>query len=141
MSFTTLAMAAVGNAEDELIDSTGTPDTVAFPGTQAPPPTEVRPTGLGIESFYLPDPNIGGKPAPGKINGANVGNPSWPQSHQAPNGVIGWFPPIENPAQGNVGRSRLAARQYAGVMDQLAAYNPSQLESAAALVGINLDER
>lgn len=136
-----LAMQAVGNAEDELIDSTGTPDTVAYPATQAANPSSPRPVdSLDIDSYYLPDPTIGSKPAPGKINGANIGTPAWSQTHIAPNGTIGWFPPIGNPGQGSVGRSRLAARQYAGVMDQLAAYNPSSLVAAAALVGINLDE-
>lgn len=124
----------MGSAEDELIDSTGEPDTFAYPATQADSAGVSRATSvIGRASFYLPDAAIGSRPGAGNINGANIGTPSWPQSHVAPNGMIGWFPQIQtNAGQGNVGETSRATRQYLGVLDQLSNYGatPSYIAGA-----------
>lgn len=129
----------VGSLEDELIDSTGEPDTRAYPASQAYS-AGVRRASSVIDptSIYLPQADIGSRPGAGNINGANIGEPSWPQSHIAPNGMIGWFPQIQtNAGQGNVGDNARATRQYLGVLDQLSNYGatPSYI-SGANWVGI-----
>lgn len=133
--------ADVGSPEDELIDSTGEPDTRPYPAVQAFSAGVRRAVSvIGRASSYLPQADIGSRPGAGNINGANIGQPSWPQSHVAPNGLIGYFPPIQqNAGQGNVGQSNLSTRQYLGTLDQLSSYGSTPgYMAAAALVGIDL---
>lgn len=136
-----LYLLAVGDNEDATIDNSGTPRTEHYGAIQAETPSSPPGLSLGIADrafSYLPDPTVGQMPAPGNINGANDGPLPWNQTHVAPTGQIGYFPPIQQQMQGTVGRSQLAARQYAGTLQQLSAYAPSQLEAAANLVGIQL---
>lgn len=133
-------LAMIPTNEDELIDSTGEPDTIAYPASQAYSANQKTGQIIGRASNYLPNPAVGSKGGAGSINGANQGVPSWAQSHIAPNGTIGWFPPIQaNAGQGNVGQSNLATRQYLGTLDQLSSYGSTPGYVAAAnLVGIQL---
>jgi len=132
-------MGVVGSDEDELIDSTGEPDTFFYPAAQEYAAGVERASSvIGRASTYLPDAAIGSRPGAGNINGANIGKPSWPQSHAAPNGKTGWFPQIQtNAGQGNVGQTPRATRQYLGVLEQLSNYGstPSQV-AGASWVGI-----
>lgn len=135
---------AVSADEDAAIDQTGTPLIDASPGGHEPAPFNNSHgfKGLSERNFtYLPDPTVGGRPAPGQINSANQGPAgNWRGRHRdgGMRNAIGFFPPIQQGMQGNVGRTRRTARQYAGVLDQLAKYDPTSLNAAASLVGIRL---
>ena len=103
--------------------------------TQADNPGENPQGGPVAHLSGLPDPAVGGVKASGILNGFSTGFRSLFTRQQPFTGAVASPPAITNPVQGNVGQSNRAAQLYAGVMNQLVQYTPSQASYVAAYVG------
>jgi hypothetical protein len=109
----------------------------------APTPLD-RPQGIEIKhEFVWIDPAIGGRAAPGTVNkNFSTGQHSLNHTTNHSTGAVSTpGSPLSNPVIGAGGRTSRATRQYQGVQAQVANFDTSSIDSAAAFVGLKLNKR
>lgn len=122
--------------EVELIDSyTEKTDYVSPVVTQTDNPDRDLQLVGGVQLAELPSPSVGGQNGSGTLNGYSTGFRPLTARTQPFSGAMAKPPAITNAVIGTVGQSGRAGRLYAGVMDQLSGYNPSETTAAKAYVG------
>lgn len=122
--------------EDEIIDYTRErTDYVSPVVTQADDPGQDLQRVGGVKLSELPDPTVGGVNGSGVRNGYSTGFRPLTARTQPFLGGMAKPPAITNAVIGTVGQSGRAGRLYAGVMDQLTNYSPTELDTAKAYVG------
>ena len=89
----------------------------------------------GTALSELPDPSIGGVNGVKILNGFSNGFRSMFNRLQAFSGAVLQAPSISNSVQGNVGTTARASKLYAGVMNQLVSYTPSQVAYVPSYIG------
>lgn len=103
--------------------------------TQADNPGEHLQRMVPAHTPNLPAADVGGVFGSGLRNGFSTGFRALTNRTQRFTGAVAKPPAITNAVQGEVGMNNRAGKQYAGVMDQLTQYVPTQAGYAAAYVG------
>lgn len=101
---------------------------------QADPGEALMTVGENVPA-HLPDASTGGQNGTGQNLGYSTGFVGIRQRLQPFMGAVIQVPREQLPVQGNVGASNRAGRLYAGVMDQLTQYTPSQADYVSSYVG------